>query len=184
MIIEKNREINIISKETAKEGIIRERHIVDCAQMLDFVDLNSNTTCDIGSGGGMPGVVIAIMLKNLKKRMKCIFYEKSYHKSKFLREVSEKLKLDVEVVQEDIFLSKELNFGTVMARAFKPLPLVLDLVIKNFSNYKNLILFMGKNGKKVLNDTLLDWDFEYEEKKSITSENSFLLDIRNIKKKN
>ena len=184
MIIEKNREINIISKETAKEGIIRERHIVDCAQILDFVDLNSNTTCDIGSGGGMPGVVIAIMLKNLKKRMKCIFYEKSYHKSKFLREVSEKLKLDVEVVQEDIFLSKELNFGTIMARAFKPLPIVLDLVIKNFSSYKNLILFMGKNGKKVLNDTLVDWDFEYKEKKSITSENSFLLDIRNIKKKN
>ena len=136
MIIEKNREINIISKETAKEGIIRERHIVDCAQMLDFVDLNSNTTCDIGSGGGMPGVVIAIMLKNLKKRMKCIFYEKSYHKSKFLREVSEKLKLDVEVVQEDIFLSKELNFGTIMARAFKPLPIVLDLVIKSITTSK------------------------------------------------
>ena len=41
-----------------------------------------------------------------------------------------------------------------MARAFKPLPIVLDLVYKNFSSYKNLILFMGKNGEKILEETL------------------------------
>ena len=41
-----------------------------------------------------------------------------------------------------------------MARAFKPLPVVLDLVYKNFSSYKNLILFMGKNGEKILEETL------------------------------
>ena len=70
MIIEKNQKINIISKETAKNEIIRERHIVDSAQAIDFVDLNSNTTCDLGTGGGMPGIVMAIMIKNLKKKMK------------------------------------------------------------------------------------------------------------------
>jgi len=182
MILEKNEEINIISKKSSESEIIRERHIIDSAQVIDFIDLNSNTTCDLGAGGGMPGIVMAIILKNQKKKMKINLYEKSYHKSIFLREVSRKLNLDTEVIQEDIFSSRKIETGTIMARAFKPLPIVLDLVYKNFSRYRNLILFMGKNGKKILSDTLKDWDFDYKEKKSLTSKDSFILNIRNIKK--
>jgi 16S rRNA (guanine527-N7)-methyltransferase len=183
MIIEKNKEINIISKETAKTEVIRDRHIIDSAQIIDFVDLNCNTTSDIGTGGGMPGIVIAIIIKNLKREMKFVLYEKSYHKSLFLKEVSRKLNLDTEVIQKDIFKSKDLKSGTIMARAFKPLPVVLDLVYKNFASYKNLILFMGKNGREILEETLKNWDFDYIEKKSLTNKDSFLLNIKNIKKK-
>ena len=183
MIIDKNQEINIISRKTAINGIIRDRHIVDSAQAIDFIDLNSNTTSDIGTGGGMPGIVMAIIMKNLKNKMKINLYEKSYHKSVFLKEVSKKLKLETEVIQRDVFQIKKLESGTIMARAFKPLPIVLDLVYKNFSSYKNLILFMGKNGKDILEETLRDWDFEYKEKKSLTNTDSFLLNIKNIKKK-
>ena len=49
MIIKKNKEINIISKKTAKNDDIRIRHIIDSAQIIDFVDLNSNTTSDLGT---------------------------------------------------------------------------------------------------------------------------------------
>ena len=184
MIVEKNKEINIISKKTGKIEEIRERHIIDSAQIIDFVDLNSNTTTDLGTGSGLPGIVIAIMLKNLKTKMKLNLYEKSYHKSLFLKEVSRKLKLDTVVIQDDVFQKKKLQSGTIMSRAFKPLPTVLDLITKNFSSYKNLILFMGKSGKQILKDTLKDWDFEYKEKRSVTSEDSFLLNIKGIRKKN
>jgi len=179
-----NEEINIISKETAKNSVIRERHIVDSAQIIDFVDLNSSVITDIGSGGGMPGIIISIMIKNLKKSIKINLYEKSHHKSSFLRKVSRDLKLNTEVIQKNVFETQNLESGTIMARAFKPLPIILELVYKNFSNYKNLILFMGKNGEKILEDTLKIWDFDFEKKKSITSEDSFLLNIKNIKKKN
>ena len=179
-----NEEINIISKETAQDKIIRERHIVDSAQIIDFVDLNSSTITDIGSGGGMPGIIISIMIKNLRKPIKVNLYEKSHHKSSFLRKVSRELKLNTEVIQENIFEIQNLESGTIMARAFKPLPIVLELVYKNFNSYKNLILFMGKNGEKILEDTLKIWDFDFEKKKSITSEDSFLLNIKNIKKIN
>ena len=182
MIIEKNKEINIISQETAKNQIIRDRHIVDSAQIIDFVDLNSDTTTDLGTGGGMPGIIIAIILKNMKKDIKVHLYEKSHHKSAFLREVSRKLKLKTEIFQENIFDLKKLETGTIMSRAFKPMPVVLDLVYKNFSSFKNLIFFMGKNGKKVFENSLKDWDLEYTEKKSLTNEDSFLLNIKNIKK--
>ena len=165
MLQEENEKINIISKETAKNEVIRARHIIDSAQIIEFVDLNSNIITDIGSGGGMPGIIISIMIKNQKSLAKVHLYEKSHHKSSFLRKVSRDLKLNTEVLQENIFEAENLDSGTIMARAFKPLPIILDLVYKNFSSYKNLIVFMGKNGEKVLEETLINWDFDFEKKK-------------------
>ena len=184
MLQQGNDEINIISKETSRNEVIRDRHIVDTAQIIEFVDLNSNIITDIGSGGGMPGIIISIMIKNKKNSAKLNLYEKSHHKCSFLRKVSRNLKLNTEVIQENIFEAQNLDSGTIMARAFKPLPIILDLVCKNFSSYKNLIVFMGKNGEKVLEETLINWNFDFEKRKSITSEDSFLLNITNIKKKN
>jgi len=183
MIQEKNKEINIISREIFEKEHIRERHIIDSAQIIDFVDLNSNTTSDLGSGGGMPGIIIAVLMKKLKNSMKVQLYEKSYHKCAFLKDVSEKLELNTEIIQKDIFKIKNIETGTIMTRAFKPMPIILDLVQKNFRNYKNIILFMGKSGRKILNDTLKIWNLDYEEKKSVTSEDSFLLNIKNMEKK-
>jgi 16S rRNA (guanine527-N7)-methyltransferase len=177
-----NEEINIISKESAKNEIIRNRHIIDSAQIIEFVDLNNNII-DIGSGGGMPGIVISIIIKNLKSPAKVNLYEKSHHKSSFLRKVSRDLNLNTEVIQQNIFEVQNLKSGTIMARAFKPLPIILDLINKNFSSYKNLILFMGRNGEKILEETLKNWEFDFEKKKSITSKDSFLLNIKNIKQK-
>ena len=183
MIQKKNEEINIISKKNSEKQAIRQRHIVDSVQIIDFVDLNSNTTSDLGSGGGMPGLIIAILMKKLKNRMKIKLYEKSYHKCVFLKDVSKKLELNTEIIQKDIFKIKNIETGTIMSRAFKPMPIILDLVQKNFRKYKNIILFMGKSGRKILNDTLKVWNLDYEEKKSLTSKDSFLLNIKNMEKK-
>ena len=183
MIREKNNQINIISKKTAKINEIRERHIIDSAQIIDFVDINSNTTYDLGSGAGLPGLVVAIVMKNLKVDMKVSLFEKSYHKCAFLKDVSKELNLNTEVIQKDIFKLKNMETGTIMSRAFKPMPLVLNLVNENFKRFKNIIFFMGKNGKKVLKETLQHWDLDYEEKKSLTNEDSFILNIKKIKKK-
>ena len=183
MILKKNREINIISKKTYEKRAIRERHILDSAQIIDFVDLNSNTTSDLGTGGGMPGLIVAIVMKKIKNNMKINLYEKSYHKCTFLKEVSKKLNLNTEVIQKDIFTVKNIETGTIMSRAFKPLPVILDLVNQNFRKYKNLILFMGSSGKQILKDVLQEWDLDYEQKKSLTSGDSFILNIKKIKKK-
>tara|TARA_A100001015_G_scaffold316644_1_gene431530 strand:+ start:816 stop:1463 length:648 start_codon:yes stop_codon:yes gene_type:complete len=183
MIQDKNREINIISKKISEKNVIRNRHIIDSAQIIDFVDLNYNTTSDLGTGGGMPGLIVAIVMKKLKNDMKIKLYEKSYHKCVFLREVSKKLRLNTEVIQKDIFTIKNIETGTIMTRAFKPMPIILNLVSQNFIKYKNLILFMGSSGRKIFNDTLQEWDLEYEEKKSLTNQDSFILNIKKIQKK-
>ena len=183
MIQEKNQEINLISREIFEKESIRERHIIDSGQIIDFVDLNTNTTCDLGTGGGMPGLIVAIVMKKLKNDMKITLYEKSFHKCVFLKEVSKKMNLNTDVIQKDIFTVKNIETGTIMSRAFKPMPIILDLVNQNFRKYKNIILFMGKTGRKILNDTLKEWDLEYEEKKSLTNVDSFILNIKKIKKK-
>ena len=180
-IIEKNNEINLISTKSASNSM--NRHIIDCAQVIDLIDINSKTCTDIGSGAGLPGIVLSILLRDKKIDMKMNLYEKSYHKSLFLKSVSKKLKLDTEIFEEDIFKKKNLVSGSIVVRAFKPLPVILDLVEKNFKKYTNLIVFMGKNGKQLLDEAVKDWEFEYKEKKSLTSDDSFLLNIKNIKKK-
>ena len=183
MIQQKNTKINLISKKMFKKEEIRERHIIDSAQIIDFVDLNHNTTCDLGTGGGMPGLIIAIAMKQLKNTMKVNLYEKSFHKCVFLKEVSKKLNLNTEVIQKDIFTVKNIETGTIMSRAFKPMPVILDLVNQNFKKFKNIILFMGSSGRKILNHALSEWDLDYEEKKSLTNDDSFILNIKRIKKK-
>ena len=181
LVIKKNRLINLIS-QTTEENFI-ERHIIDCAQAIDFIDINSQSCTDVGSGAGLPGIVLAIVFKKKNIKMKMNLYEKSHHKSKFLKQISEKLKLNVEVFQKDILKEKNLVSGSIIARAFKPLPIILDLVEKKFKNYKNLVVFMGKNGKQMLEDSVKKWKFEYKEKRSLTSKDSFLINIKNIRKK-
>ena len=120
----------------------------------------------------------------MKSNMKVHLYEKSYHKSNFLKEVSEKLNLNTKIFQKNIYEIKKIETGTIMSRAFKPMPVVLDLVYENFFKYKNLIFFMGKSGKKVFESSKKKWELEYVERKSLTSKDSFLINIKKIKKKN
>jgi 16S rRNA (guanine527-N7)-methyltransferase len=91
--------------------------------------------------------------------------------------------LNTEVIQKDIFTVKNIKTGTIMSRAFKPMPVILNLINQNFKKYKNVILFMGNTGRKILNETLKEWDLDFEEKKSLTSEGSFILNIKKIRKK-
>ena len=105
-IILKNKSINLISKSTEKA--INSRHIEDTAQTIDFIDKNNIKVCtDLGSGAGLPGIVLGILMKSKKPLFKIILYEKSYHKSVFLREMSKKFNLNCEIYRK-IFLKKRI----------------------------------------------------------------------------
>ena len=103
-------------------------------------------------------------------------------KCKFLEKVSKELNLNTEIVQKNIFEEKDLDEIVITSRAFKPLPIILDVVEKNYKNYKNIILFMGKSGKEILTETLKKWKIDYETKDSITNNDSFILKINNAQR--
>ena len=181
LILEKNKDINLISSDS--EANARERHIIDSAQIIDFIDKNDRLCTDIGSGSGLPGIVLAIIMKHRNSKMEFHLYEKSFHKSNFLKEVSKKFNLKTKIFQKDIFKEKNIETDIIVSRAFKPVPVILELVNSNFKKFKNIILFLGKNGKEILTDTSRDWNFEYKEKKSLTNTDSILIKIENLKKK-
>ena len=181
-IISKNKTINLISKSTEKS--INSRHINDSAQIIDFIDRKDIKICtDIGSGAGLPGIVLGILMKPKKPLFKLIFYEKSYHKSVFLREMTKKFNLNSEIHQKNIFEEKNLCTDVIISRAFKPLPIIFQIAKNNFKNFKHIILFLGKSGKKILDDAFETWKFDYEEKKSLTNDESMIVKISNLRKK-
>ena len=181
-IISRNKEINLISASTEKS--INTRHIEDSLQTIDFINKKDIQICtDLGSGAGLPGIVLAIFMKYKNPLFKVIFYEKSFHKSNFLKEMSKKFKLNTEIHQKNIFEEKNLNTDVIISRAFKPLPIILEIASKNFKNFKYIILFLGKSGKKIMKDTMRSWKFDCEEKKSITNAESLVIKISNLEKK-
>ena len=182
-IIRRNSSINLISKSTEKS--INSRHIEDSAQTIDFINKNDIKVCtDLGSGAGLPGIVLGILMKSKKPIFKLIFYEKSYHKSMFLKQMTKKFNLNSEIHQKNIFNEKNLKTDVIISRAFKPLPIIFQIAKTNFKNFKYIIIFLGKSGKKILNDTHKFWNFDYEEKKSSTNDGSFIVKISNLREKN
>jgi len=182
-IIKKNQSINLISKSTEK--LINTRHIEDSMQTIDFIDKNDIKICtDVGSGAGLPGIVLGILMKAKNPQFRLVFYEKSYHKSIFLKEMTKKFNLNAVVHRKNIFEEKNLNTDVFISRAFKPLPVILQIAKTNFKKCKYIILFLGKSGEEILKDAFKIWKFDYEQKKSLTNRESMIVKISNLKKKN
>ena len=123
-------------------------------------------------------------MKPKKPHFKLIFYEKSYHKSNFLNEMIKKFKLEAKIYQKNIFEEKNLVTDVIICRAFKPLPVIFDIATKNFKNFKYIVMYLGKSGKKILEDVSKNWKFDYEKKESLTSQESMIVKISNLRKKN
>ena len=181
LLLENNRKFNLISKST--ENILKIRHILDSAQVIEFIDKNSKICVDLGTGAGFPGIVLSILFKERKYPTRIDLYEKSPKKCQFLSKVVKRLNLNVLVLEKNIFEQKNLEVGTIVARAFKPIQSIFRIITENFNNYKNLILFLGENRRQTLLDASKVWEFEYKEQKSVTNVDSLILNIKKVRKK-
>jgi len=182
-LIRANKTLNLVGKSTIAN--IWERHFLDSSQVIDFVDKNDKTLIDVGSGAGFPGLVLAIMLKDRKIQTKVKLIEKSPKKVKFLKELIDELHLEVEVINQNIFeYPKKLSGNVFVARAFKPLKIILQLIHNQAHNWKKFFIFLGKTGKSELLQASKIWDIEYKQRVSVTSNDSIVIEINRLKKIN
>ena len=182
LLIKANKGLNLIGNSTINQ--IWTRHFLDSYQVIDFIDKNDNSLVDLGSGAGFPGLVIAIASKDKKIPLKIKLIEKSSKKVKFLKEIINELNLKVDVYNQNIFKEQINLIGDVfVARAFKPLKIILQLIHNQAENWKKFFIFLGKTGKSELLDASKDWDIEYKQRMSVTSSDSIVIEINKLKKK-
>jgi len=182
ILIKANKTLNLIGNSTIKD--IWTRHFLDSVQVIDFIDKNNKTLVDLGSGAGFPGLVLAIALKDRKIPLKIKLIEKSPKKVKFLKNLINELQLNVEVINQNILQEPIKFFDDVfIARAFKPLKTILQLMHNKAKNWKKIFVFLGKSGKNELLDASKSWDIEYKQRVSVTSNDSIVIEINKLKKK-
>jgi 16S rRNA (guanine527-N7)-methyltransferase len=182
MLISENKKLNLIGKSTIKD--LWNRHFLDSYQVLDFIEENDKTIMDLGTGAGLPGIIIALGLKEKKMQIKMNLLEKSRKKTSFLKKAIHILKINAKVINDDV--TKEgfkLKESVFMARAFKPLEEILTLIHKKAENWKKILIFQGKNGSKELLHASKTWDIKYKQRQSVTSNDSLILEIKELKKK-
>ena len=182
LLINANKTLNLIGKSTIENIWIR--HFLDSVQVIDFIDKNDKTLVDLGSGAGFPGLIIAIVSKERKIPLKIKLIEKSPKKTKFLKNLIHKLDLNVEVINQNI-LKEPIKFfdDVIVARAFRPLKIILELIHNKAQNWKKILIFLGKTGKRELLQASKSWNIEYKQRVSITSNDSIIIEINKLKKK-
>ena len=182
LLVKANKSLNLIGNSTINQ--IWTRHFLDSYQVIDFIDKNDNSLVDLGSGAGFPGLVLAIVSKDKKIPLKIKLIEKSPKKVKFLRDLINELRLDVEVINQNVMADqKKLLEDVFVARAFKPLKIILQLIHNKAENFKKIFIFLGKTGKNELLQASKCWDIEYKQRKSVTSNDSIVIEINRLKKK-
>ena len=182
-LIKANNTLNLIGNSTIKN--IWNRHFLDSVQVIDYIEENDKILMDLGSGAGFPGLVLAITSKDRKIPLKIKLVEKSPKKVKFLRDVISELSLDVEVINRNVLEDPKKLIGDVfVARAFKPLQIILQLIHSKAENWKKIFIFLGKTGKSELLQASKIWDIKYKQRVSVTSNDSIVIEISRLKKIN
>ena len=183
LLILANKSLNLIGKSTIDQ--IWSRHFLDSFQVIDFIDKNDKTLIDIGSGAGFPGLVLAIAAKDKNMQLNITLIEKSLKKTKFLNDVIKKLNLKAQVIHKNVLEDQNKIISDVfVARAFKPLQIILQLIHNKIDNYKKFFVFLGKTGKDELLQASKIWDIKYKQRVSVTSSDSLIIEINKLKKIN
>ena len=181
MLINGNNSLNLIGKSTIPD--IWNRHFLDSFQIIDFIGKNEKSLIDIGSGAGFPGIILAIAAKDKNIPLKITLIDKSPKKIIFLKKIIKELNLNVQTLNKNI-LDDDVKFtdDIFVARAFKPLSVILKLIHNKGENLKKIFIFQGKTWRKELQQASKNWDIEYKQRRSITNSDSAIIEIKNFKK--
>ena len=168
-----NKKHNFIAKSTEKQ--VWSRHVLDSAQLVKFIDeKNCSGIADLGTGGGFPGIILAIYYQNCNFHVK--LYEKSPIKSAFLSNVSKQLGLNCKIICSNVN-SLKIESNHIVCRAFRKLHQILNISRENCVKKHKIIVLKGKNAQEEINNTSQMRNYEYRLENSITDNDSKIIII-------
>lgn len=175
-----SKSINLIAPSTATN--IWRRHILDSAQILLAAPRDLASWCDLGSGGGLPGLVVAIILTT-RPGTQITLIESDRRKAAFLKLMAVRYGLQAEVRQERIEESAPVSSQIVSARALAPLQNLLPLVVRHLHPTGMALLLKGKEADSEVELARRKWHFDVEQHASLLESQGRILAIRNIEQR-
>lgn len=172
--------INLVSKSSIAD--LRVRHFIDSTQIFSLMPEDTKTWIDIGSGGGFPGMVCAIIGAEKSPDTQFHLVESDMRKATFLRSVAREVGVSVQVYSERIENMDSFNADVLSARALAALDRLLEFSAPHLEKNGVALFPKGENYKSELSQARKQWQFDCEEHQSTTGSNSVVLKIGNIKR--
>ncbi len=173
-----NQKINLVSKASLSDAW--QRHIVDSAQLWPLAPKDACLWLDIGSGGGLPGIVISVIASEKRPDLRVRLVESDLRKSAFLSTVVRDLDLNADVVSARIEDLSAQNADIVSARALAPLKDIIPMIVRHMRPQGCAILPKGNQWATELEDALAFWRFSYETRQSQTAAGPVVLKLKDI----
>lgn len=171
-----NPAINLIAPATV--GQIETRHIADALQLARLSQKSAGPWVDLGAGGGLPGLVIAIARPELVVRL----IESDQRKAAFLRTAIRELRLEnASVVCQRIESADPQNAANISARALAPLPQLMAYVSRHLKPDGQAWLMKGRNWQAEIAGARKTWSFDVKAHQSSTDSDAAILEITGIR---
>ena len=179
-LIENNKKMSLISKKT--EEIAVKRHYEDCAQIIKYLDKSDKTILDVGTGAGLPGIILEIIKNDYDMSFSTHLVEKSPKKSKFLEKANSFLDLDLKIHNCDVNSMNKKEFTTLISRAFKPMKIFFDIISSAKLKFKKIIMMKGENFMDEFNEAKKYFEINCDIHNSVTNPGSKLFVIKCVTK--
>lgn len=175
-----NPAINLVSKASLQQ--LRERHTIDSAQLFSLCPLAARHWVDLGSGGGFPGLVVAIIAQELQPDLRITLVESDARKATFLRQAGQSLGLTLVVLKERIESLEPLSADVLSARALAALPQLLTYAGRHLRPDGLALLPKGERYADEVAEARKHWHFEVETRPSLSDPAAAILLIRKIER--
>lgn len=170
--------VNLVSKATLAD--LWQRHIVDSAQLFAFCPQDARTWLDIGSGGGFPGLVIAVLAREKQPKLRVALVESDQRKATFLRQAAQSLGLDVAVRSERAEAIEPAHADVLSARALAALADLLPYAAKHLKPTGVALFPKGARFADEIAEARKAWTFDADVHESLSDSAAAILEIRKI----
>lgn len=175
-----NPRINLVSKTTLDQ--VWSRHILDSAQIHRLAEQPTGKWVDIGSGGGFPGLVVAVLAAEMGSPTSTTLIESDQRKCAFLRTVLRETGVPAEVLAKRIEIAEPQNADVLSARALADLGLLFSFAERHLKDGGTMLFPKGVTWEKELRTAQESWSFTHEVITSKTEPNSVILKVKDLRR--